>query len=70
MTKSLFQIYIFFLFHSSWLSSPNPWNLLRDKTPGIIFGLLCSVPETVSGKVTSGSYAKVGVHSQENQPYD
>lgn len=41
-------------------SSPIPWNFLNDKGNGITFGLLSSVPEPASGKVTIRSHPRLG----------
>ena len=66
MRNSMRNIYL--VIHPQFLAhrSQNPWNSLSDKGNEIIFGLLSSVPENTSGKVTSGSHAGMGAGCHVN----
>ena len=64
--SQIFAHRLHFLAHSS----PNPWNFLSDKSNGIVFGLLSSVPENTSENMTFGSHPSVGAGCLENKPSD
>ena len=62
-TTCFYHIYLSYIFglHHLPHSSQSIWNFLSCETNGIIFGLLSSVPEKPSGKVTFGSHQRWGL---------